>query len=95
MREKALHRLGFTEEWLKYGIISENRLLQLYNEIQSSEDKNAEHYRAYAFHEFILSKQSLSDSEIEAYFSLNDDGPDLCDLHENRIFETSFWESSK
>ncbi|MBF0227866.1 MAG: hypothetical protein HQK76_20660 [Desulfobacterales bacterium] len=87
MRKKALKRLGFTEEWLKHGIITEDRLLQLYNEIQSSEDKNAEHYRAYAFNEFIKAKKSLSDSEIDISYSLKDEGPDLCDLHENRIIE--------
>lgn len=87
MREKAIKRLGFTEEWLKYGILTEDRLLQLYDEIESSDDKNAEHYRAWAFHEFILSKKSLSDSEIDIYFALKDDGQDLCDLHENRVFE--------
>jgi hypothetical protein len=86
MRKNALKRLGFTEVWLEHGIITEARLFQLYDEIQSSDDKNAEHYRAYAFHEYIKTKQTLSDSEIEIFFALKDKGPDLCDLHENRIF---------
>ncbi|WP_196140458.1 hypothetical protein [Aliikangiella sp. G2MR2-5] len=85
--EKALSRLGYTKEWLSHGIITEEYLLAQYEEIQTSDDKNAEHYRNGGFCDFLRSKDSLSDNEVAAIFELTDNGPDKCDLHENRIIE--------
>ena len=86
-KERALNRLGYTEEWLSSGIISEEFLMFQYEEINSSEDQNAEHYRCGGFRYFLNSKEMLTEHEIEAIFSLKDNGPDNCDLHENRIIE--------
>ncbi len=85
--DKALERLGYTQSWLSSGIISEKYLLSQYEEVLSSEDKNAEHYRCGGFRDFLNSRSEVTNDEIAVIFSLKDDGPDNCDLHENRIIE--------
>ena len=82
-----LDRLGFTEEWVSFGVISESILSDLYKEISVSEDENAEHYRHRAFSQYLKSKSSLSDEEVANIFRLEDRGPDKCDLRVNRINE--------
>lgn len=82
---KALKRLGYTGEWLEFGILTESYLLEQYEEISGSEDKNAEHYRSWAFNEYLKSKGVLSDLEIDNVFKLKDDGPDKCDLYSDRL----------
>jgi|GEM_PF-2480152 len=81
----TLERLGFTQDWIDYGIISEEFVFKLFDEILNSEDQNAEHYRSGAFGKYIKSKDSLTNEEIRKIFKLQDDGPDKCDLHANRI----------
>jgi hypothetical protein len=84
-KEKALKRLGYTEEWLEYGIITEKLLFVQYAEILISDDDNAEHYRCKGFQQFLHKKECLTDTEVERIFQLQDNGPDHCDLYENRI----------
>lgn len=81
----AISRLGYTEEWIDFGIISKDSLMAQYNEILVSEDQNAEHYRNGAFGVYLSSKDCLSDKEISCIFELRDNGPDKIDLHANRI----------
>lgn len=80
-----LQKFGFTAEWLEFGIISEADLEAFQEEYTISEDKNEEHYRDRAFSRYIEDKSSISKDEIKNIFNLRDDGPDLCDLHINRI----------
>ena len=88
----ALDRLGYTQEWLEYGVISEDYLISQYDEISSSEDKNAEHYRYRGFADYLKRQSSLSNQEVENIFKLKDNGPDNCDLHDNRIIELIYSE---
>ena len=81
-----MSRLGYTEEWLRYGFLTEKYILDQYDEIESSEDNNAEHYRGWAFHEYLSSKGQLTKIELENVFHLKDDGPDGCDLTIDRAF---------
>ena len=83
--ECALKRLGYTQEWLDFDIISEAYLLAQYKDIQTSEDQNAEHFRSGGFGQYLNSKVSLMNEDIDQIFSLKDNGPDLCDLHIDRI----------
>lgn len=85
--ELALNRLGYTKEWLSLAIISEEYLLSQYAEINVSEDQNAEHYRCGAFGDYLRGKERLTTSEIDAIFSLSDNGPDNCDLMVDRIIQ--------
>jgi hypothetical protein len=84
-KDKALYRLGYTEEWLSFGILTEDYLLSQYQEILTSEDQNAEHYRSGGFGDYLKSKKVLTDQEVENVFKLVDDGPDKYDLHQDRI----------
>lgn len=85
--EEAYRRLGYTPEWVSFGIVTEEFLLHQLEEINSSEDQNAEHYRCGGFRDYLNSKSALSDTEVEAIFILKDNGPDNSDLHKNRIIE--------
>ena len=53
--DSALKRLGYTNEWIEFGILTEEEILAQYDEINTSEDQNAEHYRAGSF-QYYLSK---------------------------------------
>ncbi|MCP4155336.1 MAG: hypothetical protein GY757_46855 [bacterium] len=86
-KKEAFKRLGYNELWLKYGIITEDFLIKQYNEILTSEDKNAEHYRLGGFCLFLETKKSLTDLDVENIFQLTDCGPDECDLRVERIRE--------
>jgi hypothetical protein len=83
--ETALQRLGYTKEWLDFGVITEELLLSQYQEIQTAEDDHAEHYRWKGFTIYLQSKETLTDEEIEHIFHLSDHGPDQTNLHVNRI----------
>lgn len=85
--ETAYRRLGYTPQWISLGIITKDYLLGQLEEINNSEDQNAEHYRCGGFRNYLDSKSKLSDFEIEAIFTLKDNGPDNCDLHHNRVIE--------
>ena len=76
---------GFTNEWHDKKIVSSDYLEQLYKEYCASEDKNKEHYRAWAFHVYMSSKEVLRDEEVETIVRLEDCGDDLCDLSDQRI----------
>ena len=83
--QAILRELGYTRAWLEARVVDEECLRQQYDEYLHSDDKNQEHYRAGAFSQFIQSKDSLSDAELEAILHLRDEGPDGCDLSEGRI----------
>ncbi|WP_445359513.1 hypothetical protein [Microbulbifer sp. ANSA005] len=85
--KEAMERLGYTQEWIDRGVISEEFLALQYHEINNSEDQNAEHYRWGGFLNYIRGKSTLSDNEVENIFALEDRGPDDIDLHINRVIE--------
>ena len=84
---KALQKLGYTSSWIEFGIISNEYLLSQYDEIQNSEDQNTEHYRCGGFSNYLNSKEYLTNIEIDNIFKLTDNGPDLCNLHIDRIHQ--------
>jgi hypothetical protein len=83
--ESALQRLGYTQEWLEFGVISKELVLQQYQAIQTAEDTNAEHYRWGGFLTYLRSKEALTDEEVDHIFQLSDHGPDKMNLRINRI----------
>ncbi len=84
---EALKTLGYTEDWIKSGVITEDFLLEQLEEFENSEDKNPEHYRGGGFYHYLNKIDKLSNNEIDNIFQLKDNGPDKCDLHFNRIIE--------
>lgn len=85
--KEALKILGYTEDWIKTGVITEEFLLEQLDEFEKSEDKNQEHYRGGGFYHYISTVDKLSDDDIDNIFQLKDNGPDNCDLHLDRIIE--------
>jgi len=79
--------LGYTVQWLEWGIVNEAYLESQYAGYFRSDDKNQEHYRCRAFRDFICRSSSLTDDVIDKVFLLRDDGPDGCDLTSNRVIE--------
>ena len=85
--KEILKSLGYTDEWMALGIIDDDYLANQWDEYLNSDDKNEEHYRCGAVIDFFERKRDLTDSEIEAFLALEDDGPDGCDLRQNRAIE--------
>ncbi|MCP4392806.1 MAG: hypothetical protein GY804_00805 [Alphaproteobacteria bacterium] len=83
--EKAIKRLGYTDLWFDCGIITKELLIKQFDEIQTSGDDNAEHYRHRAFIQYLDNKESFTNKEVESLLGLEDRGPDDCDLRQNRI----------
>ncbi len=82
-----MRQLGYTENWLRLGVVDSNFLKHQYVEFLRSDDKNQEHYRHRAFLRFLDRREELPEGEIEAIFGLTDEGPDGCDLRQTRILE--------
>ena len=82
-----LRFFGYTDAWLRLGIVDDCFLRLQFAEFQESEDKNHEHYRCGAFLQFLGRKEDLSDEEVTAIVHLRDDGPDSVDLQVNRVIE--------
>lgn len=78
--EVKLKRLGYTQAWVDLGVVTPTIIETQFNEICSSEDHHAEHYRHRAYLNFLQNKSALTDNEINQLFQLVDDGPDGIDL---------------
>ena len=85
--KKSLLELGYNQNWLDYGIIDEEYLLNQYRIFQSSDDKNTEHYRYMAFLDYLKNKTLLTDLEMENCIKLKDEVIDGLSSYENRIHE--------
>ena len=79
--------LGYTGQWLEWGIVDEAYLQSQYEVFLRSEDKNQEHYRCRAFIDFLARNSHLTDDLIDKVFLLVDCGPDGCNLQGNRAIE--------
>ncbi|HEX2878291.1 MAG TPA: hypothetical protein VHO25_02020 [Polyangiaceae bacterium] len=80
-----LQELGYNDDWITFGIVDEAYLREQYAEYLVSEDKNQEHYRAVTFWSFMSQVETISDETIAHIFQLADNGPDNCDLSDDRI----------
>ena len=84
---QIIKQLGYTVQWLKWGIVDQTYLESQHTEYARSDDKNQEHYRCRAFLDFIGRNSCLTDDVIDKIFRLTDSGPDGCNLTANRIIE--------
>ena len=84
---EIVKQLGYTDQWLEWGIVDEAYLRAQHAEYVHSEDKNQEHYRCRAFLDFVRRNSRLTDGVIDKIFRLTDSGPDGCNLTTNRIIE--------
>ncbi len=61
--DKSLKILGYTKQWINFGIIDEDILSKQISLFNISDDKNEEHYRLGAFRSYFDCKKSFSDTE--------------------------------
>ena len=71
-----LKTLGYSQKWLKFGLLDEEFLKFQYIEFQKSEDTNTEHYRYASFTNWMSSKTTFTDLEVAHFFDLATDDPD-------------------
>ena len=83
--EQAITRLGYNQDWLDLGIVSESLLLQQLADITTKPDCYAEHCRHRAFDEFLDRQSKLSDQQIKSLMQLVDSGKESFDLHNQRM----------
>jgi hypothetical protein len=62
--------LEFTQEWVDFGIITPQKLCELEGEWNSSDDRNAEHYRWRAFLDFSQSRAFLGEELLRRLYQL-------------------------
>ena len=62
--------LGFTPEWFALGVVDDSVLVRLRTEWDKGADPNTEHYRYWAFREFLAAHRPLTQQLAEALFNL-------------------------
>jgi hypothetical protein len=68
-----LAKLGYTPKWIKFNLLNEtifNEQLEELENLGKDEEANIEHFRYYTFINWLESKKSISDKEIENYLLL-------------------------
>jgi len=68
--------LGFTGEWVRLGIVSEEQIFEIWNLFQTSDDKNPEHYRYGAFRSYLANHRPLDPTTSLALYELGERDPD-------------------
>ncbi len=65
-----LSKLGYSSKWLKYGLLTKEKLDKQLEDFAKADVLNTEHYRYHSFNEWLNSKSKLSDEEVAAYLEL-------------------------
>jgi hypothetical protein len=66
------HRFGFSERWFSLGLVPDGLLARMQQEWDRGQDHNPEHYRYWAFKEFLAAHRPLDPRLAEALFALGD-----------------------
>lgn len=64
---KGLKDLGYSEKWVKFGLIDDSILSAQMSFFQKEGAQNPEHYRYSSFLNWLHKKKTLTDVEIENY----------------------------
>lgn len=75
--KQELSTLNYTQKWLDYGLLTEEKLQSQLAELAKGEDSNTEHYRYGQFLNWLNAKDKLTDLEIEHFIELAKDDPDV------------------
>jgi hypothetical protein len=67
---KHLLKLGYTAQWLDYGLLTDEHLLAQVKVYDTDDDKNTEHYRYNTFRNYLATKDMLTDLELDHYIEL-------------------------
>ncbi len=62
--------LGYTSQWLEYGLLTEILLREQLRTFAKAHDKNTDHYRYATFRNYLATKDSLTDLELNRYMEL-------------------------
>jgi hypothetical protein len=65
-----LKDLGYTDKWIRYGLLNKEILNDQFLEFQKGEDQNTEHYRYGTFLNWLRGKENLTNQEIENFIEL-------------------------
>src|SRR5438067_2402948 len=68
--EPMLTKLGYSPLWLDYGLLDEDLLRKQSKQYDTSDDKNAEHYRYVAFRAVLTKNATLDDELLDKYIRL-------------------------
>lgn len=68
--QTKLSKLGYTNLWIDFCILTEEHLNKQLEFFNNSDDKNTEHYRYATFMQYLTSKGSLTDTELDNYLKL-------------------------
>ncbi|MFN3651932.1 MAG: hypothetical protein ACK47B_20350 [Armatimonadota bacterium] len=68
--------LGFTSRWSELGVVTPDRLAELGRIFERGEDPHPEHYRYYAFREYLSGSRPIDPDQCEALYSLGGEDPD-------------------
>lgn len=68
--------LGFSDEWVSLGVLSEDELAQLRAEFDTGRDPNTEHYRYRVFQGYLMRHRLLSEEMALALYELGASDPD-------------------
>ena len=74
-RQDYQRLLGFSDQWLRLGLLTEDELRVLGHEYDVGDDKSAEHYRYRVFGRFLASHRPLSPQTADALYELGRDDP--------------------
>ena len=68
--------LGFSDQWLSLGILTDDDLQRYGTAYETSDDKNAEHFRYGTFQRYLKKHRPLSTAMAEALYKLGASDPD-------------------
>lgn len=69
-QQSNLHTLGYTQQWLEYGILTDDQLQAQLTAFNAGEDHHTEHYRYQVLSSYIANRHSISDEDISHLLEL-------------------------
>lgn len=63
-------KLGYTNLWLEFGLLTEQELVEQFAIFEKSDDKNTEHYRYGTFRKYLTTRKVLTDKELDNYLKV-------------------------
>jgi hypothetical protein len=74
-RQSDLHTLGYTQQWLEYGILTEDQLQAQMTAFNTGEDTHTEHYRYQTLSRYITDQHPIGDKEVSNLLDLVTNDP--------------------
>jgi hypothetical protein len=72
-----LARLGYSQDWLNNGILTENILTEQYKQLRLGEDDNTEHYRYRTLGDYFKSKAFFDNNTLRHILQLLQNEADI------------------